>query len=553
MESTSVYETFPSVLAEKHPPSTFLPTKCSRDTSPAKFPCALRKVPSSRIRSVIAASILVALLAAPLRGQETAGSRSAGDAETVIIDRQAQATPFPHFWEQMFGSGRAILALRESYRDDMRAVKLVADFQYVRFHAIFHDEVGVYNLDDHCKPVYNFSYVDQIYDGLLKNGVKPYVEISFMPRKLAFNPDALHPFWYKQNVSPPKSMDLWDDLIRHFAQHLIDRYGIDEVSTWYFEVWNEPNIDFWNGIPRQQSYFDLYAHTARTLKSVSPRLRVGGPATAAASWISDFLTFTSANHVPVDFVSTHAYADDTVENLFGTNEEIPMDDRVCRAVAKVHDEIKSSSSPGLPLIISEWNVQGMLDARDTIFVGPALANTVRECDGMTDMMSFWTFSDVFEEAGPIPKPFIGDFGLRAKGGINKPSYYAFGLLHQLGTERLANSSRDVIATKSANGDLAIAAWNLVDPGQAGSDKSIDLEFRHVPADARVTIQSVDSQHGNVLKAYAAMGEPLDPTPAQVEQLNRETALPAPTDSKLTAGKIKINLTPNALVLVKVQP
>ena len=155
---------------------------------------------------------------------------SAGAQETVTVDAQAQGAPFPHFWEQMFGSGRAILSLRESYREDLRAVKKVADFRYVRFHAILDDEVGVYNLDEHCNPVYNFAYVDQIYDGLLKNGVKPFVEISFMPKKLAFNPDALHPFWYKQNVSPPKSMALWDDLMKHFAQHLVDRYGIDELS-----------------------------------------------------------------------------------------------------------------------------------------------------------------------------------------------------------------------------------------------------------------------------------------------------------------------------------
>jgi xylan 1,4-beta-xylosidase len=217
--------------------------------------------------------------------------------ESIDIDAQAAARPFPHFWEQMFGSGRAILSFRESYREDMLAVKKVADFRYVRFHAIFHDEVGVYNEDDHGNPVYNFSYVDQIYDGLLKNGVRPFVEISFMPRKLAFNPDALHPFWYKQNVSPPKSMERWDDLIKHFAQHLVERYGIEEVSQWYFEVWNEPNIDFWNGIPRQRSYFELYAHTARDLKDVSARLRVGGPATAAASWISDFLrSLCTARH-----------------------------------------------------------------------------------------------------------------------------------------------------------------------------------------------------------------------------------------------------------------
>ena len=237
--------------------------------------------------------------------------------EQVTVNASAPAHPFPHFWEQMFGSGHAILALRESYLSDLRAVKQVTDFHYVRFHAILDDEVGVYKLDEHGNPIYNFAYVDQIYDNLLKNHVRPLVEISFMPKQLAFNPDDLQAFWYKPNVSPPKSWDAWDGLMTHFAQHLVDRYGIDEVSQWYFEVWNEPNIDFWGGIPRQESYFELYAHTAHDLKMVSPRLRVGGPATAAASWVPAFLQYMAQNHVPVDFVSTHGYADDTTANLFG--------------------------------------------------------------------------------------------------------------------------------------------------------------------------------------------------------------------------------------------
>jgi xylan 1,4-beta-xylosidase len=473
--------------------------------------------------------------------------------EIVSIDAQGSATPFPHFWEQMFGSGRAALSLRQSYRNDLRAVKQVADFKYVRFHAILHDELGVYSEDGHGNPVYNFAYVDQIYDGLLKNGVRPFVEISFMPRKLAFNPDALHPFWYKPNVSPPKSMQRWDDLITHFAQHLVDRYGINEVSQWYFEVWNEPNIDFWNGIPRQRSYFDLYAHTAWDLKKVSPQLRVGGPATAAAAWVGDFLRFTAANGVPVDFVSTHSYADDTVENLFGTAEKIPMDERVCRAAAKVRDEIRASSTPDLPLFLTEWNTQGVMDAHDTTFMGPALANTVRECDGIVDLMSYWTFSDVFEEAGPIPRPFVGGFGLRAKGGINKPSYYAFGLLHQLGFERLPNISHDAIVTRDADGTIKVAAWNIEDPGQQGGEKTMNFLFSHVALNARVSIERVDDDHGNVLRAFAAMGSPIDPTPEQVEQLNRETAIPAPTKTHLAEGKLVLKLSPNALALIKVEP
>lgn len=497
-------------------------------------------MPSRRRFSFAFGLLLLACLLSQARAQEQ-----------IEINAQAQTTPFPHFWEQMFGSGRAILALRESYRSDLRAVKQATDFRYIRFHAIFHDEVGLYNEDEHGNPVYNYSYIDQIYDGLLKNGVRPVVEIGFMPKKLAFNPEGLHPFWYKPNVSGPKSMEKWDDLITHFARHLVERYGIDEVSQWYFEVWNEPNIDFWNGVPKQESYFDLYAHTARSLKAVNPHLRVGGPATAAASWVTDFLKFTSKNHVPVDFVSTHGYADDTVKNLFGTNEDIPMDDRVCRAVEKVRGEIRSSAFPSLPLLWTEWNVPGHMQARDTTYVGPALANTIRECDGKVEALSFWTFSDVFEENGPIPAPFVGGFGLRAKGGINKPSYYAFSLLHQLGDRQLANSSKNILVTKSGNGVLSVVAWNLSDPGEPGETRTMALQFHGVKPDAAVSILRVDNEHGNVLEKYAAMGKPEDPTETQVEQLNRETALGEPTRVRLKDGRLSIDLERNALALIKV--
>lgn len=471
--------------------------------------------------------------------------------ERIQIDASAQTSPFPHFWEQMFGSGRAILSLRESYRNDLRAVKDVTDFRYVRFHAILHDEVGVYNEDEHGNPVYNFAYVDQIYGGLLKNGVRPVVEIGFMPKKLAFNPDALHPFWYKQNVSPPKSWERWDGLMIAFARHLVEHFGADEVARWYFEVWNEPNIDFWNGIPRQKSYFELYDHTARALKSVSPGLRVGGPATAAADWVDAFLKHTAENHVPVDFVSSHGYADDTVENLFGTNEKIGMDDRVCRAIAKVSGQIHASAMPKLPLLWTEWNVPGMKEARDTSYVGPALANTVRECDGTVDMMSFWTFSDVFEEGGPIPQPFEGHFGLRAEGGINKPSYYDFALLHKLGDRRMANPAANVLVTKRGDGTLAVAVWNLVDPDTTGSSKSVRLEFSNVPNGAPVMVSRVDDDHGNTLRAYKAIGSPRYATDEQVEKMNATTAI-SPSSEHLKGNALDLMLQENALVLIEVQ-
>src|SRR6201997_4332808 len=248
--------------------------------------------------TTFALTLLLTSLAPVATGQQS--------GETVVIDSHAPTTPLPHFWEQMFGSGRANLSLRQDYRDDLHAVKQITDLKYVRFHAILDDENGVYDEDAQGNPAYNFSYVDQSYDGLLANGVRPFVEISFMPKKLA-SKEMLHAFWYKQNIAPPKDYVKWDGLITAFAQHLIERYGIDEVSQWYFEVWNEPNLDFWGGEPRQSSYWELYDHTVRALKAVNSRIRVGGPATAQAAWADAFIQHCSENHVPADFVSTHVY------------------------------------------------------------------------------------------------------------------------------------------------------------------------------------------------------------------------------------------------------
>lgn len=484
----------------------------------------------------------------------------AQQSEEITINVRASATPFPHFWEEMFGSGRAALVMRTAYQNDLAAVKAITDLKYLRFHAILHDELGVYNEDEHGNPVYNFTYVDQIYESLLAQGLRPVVEISFMPKKLAFNPDDLHPFWYKQNVSPPKSMERWDDLIRAFAQNLVEHFGIDEVSQWYFEIWNEPNIDFWGGIPRRESYFDLYAHSARALKSVSPRLRVGGPATAAAAWVPEFLNYAAENHVPVDFVSSHGYDDEPVERLLGKDQplrdkDIIQEDRTCAAVAKVHKQIDASPTPHLPLLWTEWNVPGKDQLRDTPYVGPALAEAIRTCDGHVNMLSFWTFSDVFEEGGPAQRPFQGQFGLRATGGINKPSFYDFALLHQLGTERIANPSHDAIVARLNDGSLAIALWNLASVDeQAGSTSAhhVTVQVAGVAPNTGVSMQQVDEDHGNPMKAYVAMGSPRYPTRAQVQQINVASGLPEPEHLTLHDGMLKLDLKPNELVLLHVE-
>ena len=479
----------------------------------------------------------------------TAAIASAQTPDVIVVDASAPAHPFPHFWEQMFGSGRAVLSLRDSYRQDMREVKQVTDFHYVRFHAVFHDEFGIYDEDTQGTPVYNFSYLDQSYDGLLANGVRPFVELSFMPKKLAAK-EILHAFWYKQNVSPPKDYAKWDDLITQFAKHLVERHGIDEVSQWYFEVWNEPNIDFWGGEPKQATYWDLYDHTARALKAVNPRLRVGGPSTAQAAWADAFIQHCSENHVPVDFVSSHVYGNDRSEDIFGTHEDIPRDRMVCRAVKKVHDQIASSVMPTLPLIWSEFNAsyKNEPEVTDAAYMGPWLADTLRQCDGLTEMMSYWTFSDVFEEQGVVKTPFYGGFGLIAAGGIPKPAFNTFKLLHELGDQRIELNSDSALLTRKKDGSLVLAVWNYAPPEKEGTSKSVTVKFKGVHA-TKASVAILDPTHGDVHPTYAKMGSPPYPTQAQIRDLRKAAQLPSPVTRSIRGGELTLTLPSYGLALI----
>jgi xylan 1,4-beta-xylosidase len=481
------------------------------------------------------------------------GPGSAARTETVEIDAQTPARPFPHFWERMFGSGRAILTLRDSYRRDLREVKEATGFEYVRFHNIFHDEVGVYDEDPGGQPVYNFSYVDQIYDGLLENGVRPFVELSFTPSKLAAQP-RVHSFWYRPIIAPPKDWARWADLITKFAQHLVERYGIDEVSHWYFEVWNEPNIDFWAGDPKQSTYFQLYDAAAGALKRVDPRLRVGGPATAQAAWIEPFIQHAVEHQVPVDFVSTHVYANDTAKDVFGTNESISRTEMVGRAVRRVHEQVKASARPDLPIFWSEYNAsyKNEPEVTDATFMGPWLANTIRQTDGLTDMLSYWTLSDVFEEQGVIKQPFYGGYGLIAGGGIPKPAFNAFKLLHRLGGQRLESNSSSALVTRRNDGTWAVALWNLEQPEEHGSPKEITVTIKGSARGRRATISRLDSAHGSVLPAYEAMGRPISPTQDQLRALRRAAALGPDETRRFEGGRLVVTVPPHGLALLEVR-
>jgi len=485
---------------------------------------------------------LVAAAASPLSSQQ------ALDTEEIAINAQAPSRPFPHFWEQVFGSGRAVLSLRDSYRRDLRAMKSATDIHYVRFHAIFDDEVGVYSEDAQGQPVYNWSYVDQIYDGLLDSGVRPFVEMSFMPRALARSLQP-HPFWYQPLPSPPADYGKWEELVYNFAKHLVGRYGVNEVSQWYFEVWNEPNIDFWTGVPKQATYFELYDHAARAVKRADSRLRVGGPATAQAAWIPDMIAHSVQATVPLDFVSTHVYGNDLSKDVFGTDENIDRSEMVGRAAQKVYTQVQSSARPELPIHWTEYNAsyKNEIDVTDAAFMGPWLANNIRLCDGLATTMSYWTFSDVFEEQGVIKTPFYGGFGLIAEGGVPKAAFNAFAMLHRLGDRRLLMSEADALVTKRPDGALAIAVWNYAPEGAVGPARNVRINLKGFAGAQRYHIEILDTDHGSPLAEWRAMGSPAYPTRGQYEQLRRAAA------TRKLDGTSNFTLPSPGLALVEVRP
>jgi xylan 1,4-beta-xylosidase len=308
----------------------------------------------------------------------------------------------------------------------------------------------------------------------------------------------------------------------------------------------------------------LYDHTARALKAVSTRLRVGGPSTAQAAWAADFIEHCRQNGVPVDFVSSHVYANDTTQDVFKNDIPVARDRMVCKSVRKVSDEIKASAMPGLPLIFSEYNASyaNEPDVTDSVYMGPWLATTISQCDGLTEAMSYWSFSDVFEEGGVVKTPFYGGFGLVAEDDIPKPAFNAFALLHRLGTLRLASTSDSALVTKRADGTIVLALWNYappdatgpayVPPPPEGPAKVFELALDGVAAGAHATVWRLDRGHGNVIAAFDAMGRPSFPTREQITQLREAARLAAPEPVDISDGKLEVRVPTQGLALVEIR-
>ncbi len=340
------------------------------------------------------------------------------------------STPLPHFWEHTVGSGHATLGLRADWQEQLRRAHDELGMAHVRFHGILCDDMGTL-LCQNERFLYSFANADRIFDFLLSIGMKPFVELSFMPLALSSGDQIV--FHYRANVTKPKDNAQWAVLIRKLVKHWVDRYGLDEVRQWFFEVWNEPNLTaFGSGL--QSDYFELYRYTAAAIKGVDAGLRVGGPATAANAWVDDFIAFTRREGLPADFITTHHYPTDAFGKP-GDDTETQLSQSTRSILREQTREVRRQAGD-LPVYYTEWCTSS--NPRDPLhddpFAAAFIVKTVLEANGLVQAYSYWTFSDIFEENYFPSVPFHGGFGLMNIHGIAKPSWRAFELLHGLGTE-----------------------------------------------------------------------------------------------------------------------
>lgn len=439
------------------------------------------------------------------------------------------------FWWDSVGADHGGLMLRAENRDQLRLVHDELGFEYVRFHGIFADDTDVYS-EANGHPAYDFETVDRIYDTILKAGMKPFVEISFMPHELATSERTI--FYWKANGSPPRDYAKWSALVAAFARHLEDRFGKAEVESWRFEVWNEPNLDgFWTGGDRD-AYFRLYDATAGAIKAVDPLLCVGGPATAGAAWVPELIAHTESSGTPLDFISTHTYGvvgGFLDENGDGDNKLSTSPGSVVDDVLAVRRQVQASQRPGLPVYFTEWSTS--YNPRDPIhdaYLSAAFVlDKLKGSQGAVQSMSYWTYTDLFEEAGPPPAAFHGGFGLVNREGLRKPVYFAYKYLNALGPDLLRSSDAHSWITRDG-GDFAALIWDYTLPDQDESDRPYFRKLQPAaalppvrlsvsalrPGKYRLTLHRVGFEANDAYSQYIKWGLPKDLSPEQLTQLRR---------------------------------
>jgi xylan 1,4-beta-xylosidase len=454
-------------------------------------------------------------------------------------------------WRECVGTGRLALALRRDYQESLAMARRDIGFRFIRGHGLFCDDVGIHQPYEYAgrrHVRHSFTYLDQIVDAYLELGIRPFVELGFMPSGLASGPETV--FWWRGHISPPSSPSEWADLVRATVGHLVDRYGLDEVRTWPIEVWNEPDLEqFWPHAD-QEAYHRLYEVTAHAVKEVDASLLVGGPAIAPDhdAFLDRFVEFVLDRDLPIDFVSRHAYTSAPAQHVpFGVYQTLRPAKNLLDQFARPRAQLAGTRLAALPVHITEFNSSYRPDnpIHDTAFQAAYLAPVLAGGGDLVDSFSYWTFCDVFEEAGIPTTLFHGGFGLLTHRQIPKPAYHLYTFFARLGDEILARGE-DHLVTRHPDGRVAVLAWAPVDVTQTHivDRHVVSLSVPLAGADAAFALRArVNEEAGNAFTAWAELGRPPSPTRRELDWL-REAAQPVRSHQQVpvVAGRVNLDLT-----------
>ncbi len=496
------------------------------------------------------------------------GSVAKPATRAIDVDVAKAVKPVDRFFDLSVGSDYPGTLIRDDSQAQLKTAVDELGFRYIRFHAIFHDVLGTVKVID-GKTVYDWTKIDQLYDDLKARHIKPFVELGFTPQALKTSENQI--FWWKGNTSHPKPK-AWAALTDAFIRHIEARYGKDEVRTWFFEVWNEPNLDgFWEAAD-QKAYFELYDLTANTIKAIDPELRVGGPSTAGAGWVPEFLDHVAKSGAKVDFVTTHTYG---VKGGFLDEDgksDTKLDespDAITGDVLRVRKQISESKFPSLPLYFTEWSTSYTPRdlVHDSYISAPYILSKLKAVEGSVQGMSYWTYSDLFEEPGPPTKAFEGGFGLMNPQGIRKPSWFAYKYLHALQGKTIPMA--DGQAWSASDGKtVATLVWDFQQPKQDVSNRPfykrivpntdsapLAVSFTHLkPGSYTLSLHRTGYRANDAYSAYIDMGAPATLTADQVAKLQGLTTDAPESRKTVTVGKdgrasVTVPMHSNDVVLV----
>jgi xylan 1,4-beta-xylosidase len=478
------------------------------------------------------------------------------------IEVPAFGRPFKNNAVFCVGTGRMGLALQKEYTDHLKMVQEAIHFRYIRGHGLFCDDMGIYReyaMDGETRTFYNFTYLDRVMDSYLENGIRPFLELGFIPEKLKSGEQTV--FYWKGNVTPPSSYEKWAELITATLDHLIERYGREEVVNWPVEVWNEPNIPFWAG--SMEEYFKLYEYSAAAVKKADPRIQVGGPAICGVDterWLRSFFEHCIKHKLQLDFITRHCYTAKEPSECGHYTHHVMHEPTFMIEELKETRKIMADypEIADMPLHITEFNssYSPICPVHDTTFNAAFIARILSEAGEYADSYSYWTFSDVFEEVDVPKSIFHGGFGLVALNSIKKPTFYTFEFFSKAGRELLYRDEH-LIVTKDGD-KYVIIGWNWHDmrDNNTSPDESYKLSLPSIGKQALLVKQEVGGSHANPMQTWSNMGKPRSVDKKQLKIL-QASAEPLHTDAKLSEQngtyEVELSIPCNHLCMVEITP